>query len=200
MCWGVLDCFCCCSELICEIELCLHTAAPAAWHPVCECAVWFWMALVTVNERSEREKRQMDCPEGQETERGGEREEGRQRESGREREWERKTRKMPVNTDILCLANLLSFCFCVSPSARSYQSMLQCSTQLKLYAELKEIHTQGHLSLMYSVLPNSQVCQEDMNHSSLFKSQLLYSQKTSVHMRALAPSSHQWEGWVRKVF
>lgn len=137
-------------------------------------------------------------PRDRERGRGGRRQ--TERESGRERERGRKTRKMPVNTDILCLANLLSFCFCVSPSARSYQSMLQCSTQLKLYAELKEIHTQGHLSLMYSVLPNSQVCQEDMNHSSLFKSQLLYSQKTSVHMRALAPSSHQWEGWVRKVF
>lgn len=124
----------------------------------------------------------------------------RERDRGRERERERKMRKMPVNTDILCLANLLSVCFCVSPSARSYQSMLQCSTRLKLYAELKEIHTQGHLSLMYSVLPNSQVCQEDMNHSSLFKSPLLYSQKTRVHMRALAPSSDQWEGWVRKVF
>lgn len=33
----------------------------------------FWMALVMVNERSEREKRQMDCPEGQETERERER-------------------------------------------------------------------------------------------------------------------------------
>ena len=32
---GVLDCISCCSELICEIELYLHTAAPAAWHCVC---------------------------------------------------------------------------------------------------------------------------------------------------------------------
>lgn len=68
VCWGALECFSCCYELICEIELCSHTTAPAAWHSVCVC---IWIALVMVNERSERERRQMDCPEGQETERGG---------------------------------------------------------------------------------------------------------------------------------
>lgn len=36
---GVLDCFSCCNELICEIELCSHTAAPAAWHSVSVCCV-----------------------------------------------------------------------------------------------------------------------------------------------------------------
>lgn len=34
---GVLDCISCCNELICEIELYLHTAAPAAWQSVCVC-------------------------------------------------------------------------------------------------------------------------------------------------------------------
>lgn len=37
VCWEALDCFSCCSGLICEIELCLHTAAPAAWHCACVC-------------------------------------------------------------------------------------------------------------------------------------------------------------------
>jgi len=37
--WGLLDGFSCCNELICEIELCSHTAAPAAWHSVLVCCV-----------------------------------------------------------------------------------------------------------------------------------------------------------------
>lgn len=106
-CCGVLDCFSCCNELICEIELCLHTAAPATWHSTCEC-VRSWMALVMVNERSERERRQMDCPEGQETEREGERKTERKRD--RQRKREKRNTSLPVThlalLGFLCISAL----------------------------------------------------------------------------------------------
>lgn len=87
MCRGVLDCFCCCSELICEIELCLHTAAPAAWHPARVCCV-----VLDGSGHGEwkiREREKADGlpwgPRDRDRERGRGREEDRQEEKGREK-------------------------------------------------------------------------------------------------------------------
>lgn len=130
VCCGVLDCISCCTELICEIELCLHTAAPAAWHSVCVCVcvcVCCWMALVMVNERSERERRQMDRPEGQETERGRERGKKKDRKRGRQGNKERREKCQLKHTHML--THIAHFAFlhpllfaCIWSRADTFQS------------------------------------------------------------------------------
>lgn len=74
---------------MCDRAVLTHSCPSSLVLCVCVCC---WMALVMVNERSERERRQMDCPEGQKTEGGRVRE----RETHTQKKKEEKNASQPL--------------------------------------------------------------------------------------------------------
>lgn len=112
VCRGVLDCFSCCNELICEIELCLYTAAPAPWHCVSVCAC-VCLDGSSHGEWKIREREKADGPPwGPED-----------RQTDRNREKEKRASYTPVTHFTLPPSH--HCCFCVSWYAKTLDGIMK---------------------------------------------------------------------------